>query len=82
MFSPASLIFTREFFSAAELAPLRTESGGGDHVQQPPAAGRMRIAGDVLVRRPRGGQRQDHPPRGCPGGVHARGRGSLPAAGG
>jgi len=33
------------------------KSGGGDRVQQPPAIGGMRVAGDVLVRRPRGGQR-------------------------
>lgn len=60
--------------------PLRMKNGGGDRVQQPPAVGKMRVAGDVLVRRPRGGQRQDHPPRCCPGSVHARRRGSLSKA--
>lgn len=49
-------------------------------MQQPPAAGKMRVAGDVLVRRSRGGQRQDHPPCRCPGSVHARRRGPLPKA--
>lgn len=60
--------------------PLRTKKGSGDRVQQPLAVGKMRVAGDVLVRRPRGGQRQDHPPRRCPDSVHARRRGYLPRA--
>lgn len=47
---------------------------------QQPAVGKMRVTGDVLVRRPRGGQRQDHPPCRCPGSVHARRRGALPKA--
>lgn len=60
--------------------PLRTKNSSGDRVQQPPAVGKMRVAGDVLVRRPRGGQRQDHPPCRCPGSVYARRRGYFPRA--
>lgn len=43
--------------------------------------GKMRVTGDVLVRRSRGGQRQVHPPRRRPGGVHARRRGPLSKTG-
>lgn len=66
----------REFSGRWACAAL-DEKRGGDREQQP-AVGKMRVAGDVLVRRLRGGQRQDHPPRCCPGSVHARRRGSFP----
>jgi len=79
-------IFSRPSISSRNLLGRRVcaasnEKHGGDRVQQSPAIGKMRVAGDVLVRRPRGGQRQDHPPCCCPGSVHARRRGSLPKAG-